>query len=516
MAYVSNPIRKGFYPDPSLCRVGNTYYCVHSSFGCAPGIPVFRSQNLVEWEQIGHALVREDQLRLKGAEISGGIYAPTIRYHKGIFYITATNVTIGHSFYITAEKAEGPWSDPWDLKNAPGIDPSLYFEGEKCYYIGQRQKAEAAYFGDCEIWIQELNLTNHQLTGKPAVLWDGAMKQCRWPEGPHLYRRGDYYYLLIAEGGTEYHHSISVARSHRLFGPYESCPDNPVFTHRHLGHRCPIQNVGHGDFVDTPSGDWYILMLGTRLLEGRAELGRETFLADVSWEDDWPVINAGEGKLRRQQRVGPEGEQEDPRGIRPGAKETRYEIQWKKPLDLRLVGVRGFLPDMGACSMKNGVLLLPAAKKGLETPGVLPFLAVRMESRQFCISVQTNVARMNDASMAGLACFYDEKNYLLLGVDKGSDEMSLSVVSCVGGRRRRLAQRKINGEKTDGAAFALRLEGRQQKAALYAAEECLMADVDLGYMSSEAAGGFVGCLLGVYAEGHGQAMFGPVSIKMGE
>ena len=158
MKTAHNPILKGFYPDPSICRVGGDYYLVNSTFSYVPGVPVFHSTNLVDWEQIGNVLTRKSQLILDGATMSRGIFAPTIRYHKGLFYMITTNVSYGGNFYVTASDPAGEWSDPVYLKvpegTDGGIDPSLYFEGDKCYYVGQRQKADSRFYGDCEVWLQ--------------------------------------------------------------------------------------------------------------------------------------------------------------------------------------------------------------------------------------------------------------------------------------------------------------------------------------------------------------------------
>ena len=278
MTIAQNPILKGFYPDPSICRVGEDYYLVNSTFSYVPGVPVFHSRDLANWEQIGNVLERKSQLVLDGATMSRGIYAPTIRYHKGIFYMITTNVSYGGNFYVTAEDPAGPWSDPVYLKVPEGvdagIDPSLYFEGDKCYYVGQRQKQNARFFGDCEVWMQELDLERGCLTGPDYILYRGAMKDACWVEGPHLYKIGEYYYVTCAEMGTSFEHSISVARSRELTGPYENYRCNPLLTHRHLGRQYPIQNIGHGDLVDTPDGEWYLVMLGTRPVNNAAELGR--------------------------------------------------------------------------------------------------------------------------------------------------------------------------------------------------------------------------------------------------
>lgn len=253
MVTVKNPILTGFYPDPSICRVGEDFYLVTSSFAYAPGVPLFHSRDLAHWEQIGNILQRKEQLAVGGEEISRGIYAPTIRYHKGIYYMITTNVSYGGNFIVTAEHPEGPWSDPCYLgEEAAGIDPSLFFDEDgRCYYCGTRPNPDGVrYNGDWEIWVQELDLTTKKLVGESMAIWKGAVRGAIWPEGPHLYKKDGYYYLLHAEGGTGPEHSISVARSRKLFQWFEGCPRNPIFTHRNLGADYPVVYAGHGDLVE--------------------------------------------------------------------------------------------------------------------------------------------------------------------------------------------------------------------------------------------------------------------------
>lgn len=301
----NNPILSGFYPDPSICRVEDDYYLVTSSFVYFPGVPIFHSKNLVNWEQIGHVLDRPSQLYLDGAGISDGIFAPTIRYHKGIFYMITTNVTDGGNFIVTAKNPAGPWSDPYWLPNALGIDPSLFFDDDgRVYYTGTTQAEDAQYFIDFEIWCQELDLETITLVGERRGIWRGALKNAFAPEGPHLYKVNDYYYLMIAEGGTEYHHSVTIARSKNVFGPYEGNPANPILTHRNLGKSYPISNTGHADLVETQNGEWWMVALASRPYGGYYKnLGRETFLVPVEWEDGWPIVSPGTGKIESTYKV---------------------------------------------------------------------------------------------------------------------------------------------------------------------------------------------------------------------
>ncbi len=294
-----NPIIPGFYPDPSVCRVGEDYWLVTSTFSYFPGVPVFHSRDLVNWEQVGHVLERPSQLDLDGVGHSAGIYAPTIRYHDGLFYMITTLVGNGGNFIVTAANPAGPWSDPHWLTDAPGIDPSLFFEEDGTAWVtGTADAPDAAYWGDNEIWMRQLDLGTMKLTGPRYGLWRGALKHAMWPEAPHLYRIGDWYYLMIAEGGTDYGHSVTIARSKTLTGPYEGNPSNPILTHRHLGKAAPISNPGHADLVQTAAGNWWMVCLASRPYGGLyRNLGRETFLAPVVWEEEWPIVSPGTGRL---------------------------------------------------------------------------------------------------------------------------------------------------------------------------------------------------------------------------
>ena len=284
-----NPIIPGFYPDPSICRVGEDYYMIHSSFEFFPGVPIFHSKDLVHWRQIGHCLTRKSQLPLGKMRASGGIYATTIRYHKGTFYMLTTNVDGGGNFYVTAKNPAGPWSEPIWFNDGGGIDPSLFFDDDgKVYYT--RHEGQ----GDGYIAQTTLDLKTGKLEGPLKKIWGGTGGI--WAEGPHLYKVNGKYFLMISEGGTSYDHMVTIARSDSPWGPYESNPDNPILTHRnHPKH--PLQALGHADLVETPDG-WWLVCLGIRPQGGRFHhIGRETFLAPVVFNKaGWPVVN-GNGTI---------------------------------------------------------------------------------------------------------------------------------------------------------------------------------------------------------------------------
>ncbi|MDU7147798.1 MAG: glycoside hydrolase family 43 protein [Clostridium sp.] len=297
--FFNNPILSGFYPDPSICRANDVYYLITSSFAYFPGIPIFHSKDLVNWKQIGHVLDRPSQLQLDGVGISGGIYAPTIRYYNGVFYVITTNIGNGGNFIVTSKNPEGPWSDPYWIEDAPGIDPSLFFDDDgKVYYTGTAQAIDSVEFHESEIYCQELDLKTMKLVGERFGLWRGALKNAKYPEGPHLYKINDYYYLIIAEGGTEHFHAVTIARSKNIFGPYEGYDGNPILTHRHLGKKYPISNPGHADLIETQNGEWWMVALASRPYGGYYKnLGRETFLVPVEWEDGWPIVSPGTGRI---------------------------------------------------------------------------------------------------------------------------------------------------------------------------------------------------------------------------
>ena len=287
----ANPVISGFHPDPSVCRVDDTFYLVTSSFEYFPGIPLFQSEDLVTWEKIGHILTRESQLDLRAARASQGIFAPTIRWHDGVFFVTTTNVSGGGHFIVHATDPRGPWSDPVWIEQ-DGIDPSLFFEDGIAYFQSTVEpEPDGEHLPDPGFvrGIQQciVDPFSGAKMSPSRFLWAGSGG--RFPEAPHLFRRGDYYYLLAAEGGTEAGHMVTIARAVSPWGPFESHPANPILSHRSLA--TPIQSTGHADFIELKDGSWWSVLLATRPFKGWHHIGRETFLAPVSWDDDgWPTI----------------------------------------------------------------------------------------------------------------------------------------------------------------------------------------------------------------------------------
>ncbi|MEU4230627.1 family 43 glycosylhydrolase [Nonomuraea sp. NPDC026600] len=279
-----NPIIPGFYPDPAICRVGGDYYLATSSFEYFPGVPIFHSRNLTEWEQIGNVLDRPTQLNVAPglAGAGSGIYAPTLRHHDGVFWLVTSNfndIRKGH-LIVRAEDPAGDWSEPVHTEGAIGIDPDLAWDDD----------------GTCQLTWSMLGITqatidpvSGRLLSPPRKLWNGT--GLAHPEGPHVFTRNGWWYLLIAEGGTGPGHSVSIARSRSITGPFEGHPANPILSHSGTDH--PVQNTGHADLIELADGRWAMVHLGVRPHGTHPHWhvnGRETFLTGIEWDDDWPVV----------------------------------------------------------------------------------------------------------------------------------------------------------------------------------------------------------------------------------
>ena len=280
-----NPIIPGYNPDPSICRVGDDFYIVNSTFEFFPGVPIYHSKNLANWELVGHCLTRRSQLELEGCRNSGGIYAPSLRYHDGMFYMITTNVTWKGNFVVHSENIEGPWSEPAWIDQG-GIDPSLMWDDDgTCYYCSTGRIDDKR-----GIVVFAINPMTGEILSDKKIVSSGCGGQCT--EGPHIYKVNGMYYLMVAEGGTEYGHHECILRSDSIWGPYEQCPYNPILAHMNRkGYE--IQATGHADMVQDQNGNRWGVCLAYRNFSHALlhNLGRETFLTPVHWtEDGWPIF----------------------------------------------------------------------------------------------------------------------------------------------------------------------------------------------------------------------------------
>ena len=508
-----NPILPGFYPDPSICRVGEDYYLVTSTFEYFPGLPIFHSRDLVHWRQLGHVLDRPSQLPLDGVYASGGLYAPTIRYAGGTFYVINTLVggtSKAGNFIVTATDPAGPWSEPYWLENAPGIDPSLFFDDDgRAWYVGNRTATNHQYEGHTEIWLQELDLGAMCLIGEPCVLWEGAARRAVWAEAPHLYKINGQYYLMIAEGGTAHDHAVTIARSTNITGPYEANRRNPIMTHRHLGLDYPIVGTGHADLVETQNGEWWMVLLAMRPYGGYFyNLGRETFLVPVHWENRWPVVAAGSGRVETV-------------GQAPNLPEHRwpslpacdhFETQALAP---QWNFLRTPRDDFWSLSARPGYLRLRLRPERLTDLANPSFVGRRQQHIRFATRVALEFKPQQEYECAGLVLLQNNAFHFRYVITGGATAtvrlMKYSTTDPVSrsspipaGTEVVLAELPIQGDRfyfkveADGQAYNFHIATEPE------AWQTVAEGVDGRILSTPMAGGFVGAYIGMYASSNGQ------------
>jgi xylan 1,4-beta-xylosidase len=496
-----NPILPGCYPDPSICRAGEDYYLVTSTFEYFPGLPIFHSRDLVHWHQIGHVLDRPSQLPLEGVRPSGGLYAPTIRFSQGVFYVINTLVdgkTRSGNFIVTATDPAGPWSEPYWLESTPGFDPSLFFDDDgRAWYVGNRMASHSQYEGHTEIWLQELDLQTMRLIGDAQTLWDGAVKGAVWSEAPHIYKVDGRYYLVTAEAGTAHHHAVSVARSDSISGPYEGNRGNPILTHRHLGLDYPIVGTGHADFIETPSGEWWMVLLAMRPYGGYYyNLGRETFLAPLRWEDGWPIASPGTGRIEFTYPLPNLPKHPWPVPLaRDDFDEPALSPQWNF---LRV-------PDSDSWSLgeRPGFLRLRLRPQRLSEQTNPSFVGRRQQHIHFAAQAALEFTPQGANECAGLAVTQNNDFHFLLVVTQAAGKV-VRLIKRAHGQEEILAEQPI-----DAGHVYLKVEAHEQSYGFYLATEPsewhpLAENVDGRILSTPIAGGFVGTWIAMYASSNGQ------------
>lgn len=479
-----DPIIPGFHPDPSICRAGDDFYLATSTFAWFPGVPIFHSRDLVHWRLIGHALDRESQLALAGAEMSGGIYAPTLRWHGGRFHMVTTNVTAQRHLYAHADDPAGPWSEPVPIRHGY-IDPSLFFLDS-----GEVLLTSNGPGGICQAVV---DLETGALLTESRTIWEGTGGS--YPEGPHLYRRGDWFYLLISEGGTEYGHMVTVARSRSPWGPFDPCPHNPILTHRSIagGVHC----LGHGDLIEDPLGDWWMVHLGVRTLPiypHYHHLGRETFLCPVSWDaDGWP--RAGENGRLPLDGPGPAL----PRHPWPACP-ARDEFD-APDLSLGWISPRRPLGGRASLAERPGWLRLRGTPEGLDAPGEPAFLGRRQTVFDGLFATSLDWRPPASGAEAGIAVYMDEKHHAEVAVRGTPSGREVFARMRVGPVQQELAARPLPAE----GPVELRIEaaGIHYHLGFRAGDGespgVPLATVEARYLSTEVAGGFTGVVVGLFA-----------------
>lgn len=511
----TNPILSGFYPDPSICRVGNDYYLTNSTFAYFPGLPIFHSTDLVSWKQIGNAMDREEQLDQTNAGVSRGLFAPTIRYHKGTFYILCTLIDKKGNFIITAKDPKGPWSNPIWLPQVRGIDPSIDFIDDKAYvvYNSDAPDNKPLYNGHRTIRMYEFDINTMKVVGEEKLLVNGGTdlsKKPIWIEAPHVFKKDNWYYLICAEGGTGYNHSEVVFRSTNVDGPYVSYEKNPILTQRHLDkqRKNPVTTTGHADFVTTPDGKWYAVFLACRPYGGDLyNTGRETFMLPVEWKDGWPHILEGNEEVPYKLSV------PQPSLTKTVNNHFSGNVYFKddfnaKTFDHRYLYLRN--PDSSAYSLsaKKGFFQLSLRPQTATERKSPSFLGFRQQNLKGYAAASIDFSAKSEKEKAGLMIFQNETHFYFLCK---SIENNQPVVQLYKSPVKRdesaelLASQNLNNNKT----IFLKIEANADKYAFYYAEQkdkwiLLKDNVDGTFLSTKIAGGFVGSLFALYATSNGE------------
>lgn len=508
----TNPILEGFYPDPSICRVGNDYYLVTSTFAYFPGLPVFHSTDLVNWKQIGNAMDRNTQFKIGDVEVSRGLFAPSIRYYRGIFYITCTNVSAGGNFIITTKDPEGPWSDPIFTPAVSGIDPSLFFDDNGKVYITYNSDPpdnKSLYEGHRTIRIIEYDVTAKKTIGNNKIIVNGGTdlsKHPIWIEAPHVYKINGWYYLMCAEGGTGDQHSEVIFRSKNVDGPYVSYQNNPILTQRNLdpARKNAITSTGHADLVETPDGKWYAVFLGCRPYEGDYyNTGRETFMAPVEWKDGWPIINPDHQEVQYQYPVPFSSTK---KVTNPFRGNYTFNDDFKEnQLNYRYLFLRN--PENNLYKIQNGFLALPLKETTAAERKNPAFIGFRQANLKGYAAVTMSFKPATDNEKAGLMIFQNEQHYYFL-CKSVKDNKPLVELYKSASQKNAKEELIASSELNSDGFLSLKIQADNNRYHFYYAEEnnkwvLLKDNVDAKFLSTKTAGGFVGCMYSMYATSNG-------------
>jgi len=514
--FYTNPVMAGFYPDPSICKAGDSYYLVNSTFSYYPGIPVFKSENLVNWELIGYVMNRPSQMNLDSLGVSRGIFAPAIRFNNGVFYVTCTLVDAGGNFVVTAKDPAGPWSDPVWIPQINGIDPSMFFDDDNTAYIIYNSippDNKPLYDGHRTIRMYEFDLQTMKTAGEEHILINGGTdisKKPVWIEGPHIYKKDGFYYLMAAEGGTAEQHSEVVFRSKNILGPYEPYRNNPILTQRELNPERdnPVTCTGHADMVETTPGNWWTIFLGCRpYKENFFNTGRETFLAPVKWIDGWPVIIPGNEEIKYKYPV-PVVDREIKTGYPYSGNFTVKDDFNKGQLDLNWMFLRNVREKWYNLADKEGFLsvkLRPETCSGNMNPS---FVARRQQHIKCEASVSMIFNPAGENEKAGIVIFQNEDNYYFLAKTVLNEKPVICLYKSEKSKEPELlCSREIAAETSMPVELKIKADGGNYMFSFAVQPgkwESLKDNADGTFLSTAKAGGFVGCMFGIYTTSSGK------------
>ncbi|MBU1309795.1 MAG: glycoside hydrolase family 43 protein [Gammaproteobacteria bacterium] len=498
-----NPVLAGFFPDPSITRNGDDYYMTVSSFTYTPGLPILHSRDLVNWQIVGYALTRESQLQMHDLQVSRGIFAPTLRYHNGTYYLITTVVDRGGNFILTASDPTGPWSDPIWLPEVEGIDPDIFFDDDgKVYIAHNSDPVESLYEGHKAIWLWQYDPAQQKIVpGSQQLLVNGGVDLSTkpiWIEAPHLYKHDGWYYLLCAEGGTADQHSAVIFRSRSLSQPFVPYSGNPILTQRDLAPERPdpITTAGHADFVQLPDNSWWAVFLASRAYQQRYfNTGRETFLLPVSWQDGWPhILPAGEAIPYRLPAPA--------LAASPLAEPLSGNFSWRDEfnsttLSLHWNSLRSF--DQSWLTLDGQQLSLQAKAVDLDSLAQPAFIARRQQHTHFDAS--TSLTPPPATASAGLVAFQNEQHHYYLGVRNNDSGTEVFLEQASGSAPQQIASLVLPSAANK---VQLKISGSAGNISFYYAVadndwQPVARDQDAMLLSTQVAGGFVGTMLGLHS-----------------
>ncbi|MDR2125787.1 MAG: family 43 glycosylhydrolase [Prevotellaceae bacterium] len=504
-----NPVLSGFYPDPSICRKGNDYYLVTSSFAYYPGIPIFHSTDLVNWVQLGHVLNRPSQLQLDGIRLDGGVYAPTIRYnpYNDTFYLINTCVDgIGNFIVKTKDPKQNNWSEPIALPKVGGIDPDIFFDEDGKAYIvhNDAPQGEPEWNGHRAIWIHEYDVNADTTLGTPKVIVDGGTDKAKrpiWIEAPHLYKINGYYYLMCAEGGTGVDHSEVIFRADKVEGPYIPWKNNPVLTQRDLpaDRPNPVTCAGHADLVQTPEGGWYAVFLACRPYEDNYfNTGRETFLLPVEWNDGYPVILPKGAAIPYTV---------DKPGLSPDANSYKGNFAWRDEFDTDVLNNRWLFIRTPLqtpwWSIADGQLKMTSTGHTIYEEANPAFIGARQQHLTFEAQTELAYAPAKEGDIAGLVCYQNQAYNFVFGKTVNGQGKPCIILNRSLGTVARLAEVEIP-DASAGKPLTLKITGNKDKYSFFASYDkgetwlTIAENADAKNLSTQVAGGFTGVVLGMY------------------
>ena len=515
-----NPILSGFYPDPSVKKVGDDYYLVNSTFSYLPGIPVFHSKDLKNWKQIGNVIDRPSQMNFLGDGVSRGLFAPSINFHNGTYYVTCTLIDRKGNFVVTAKSPSGPWSNPVWLPEVKGIDPSLFFDADKAYivYNSDAPDNKPLYSGHRTIRVYEFDPITLKVLGEEKQLVNGGVdisKKPVWIEGPHIFKRGDWYYLCAAEGGTSVNHSQVILRSKQATGPYLAYEKNPILTQRDLDPKRtnPVTSAGHAELVEGPDGNTYAVFLAVRPYEDDFyNIGRETFIAPVRWDNEWPIINPDFKEIQPVYKASFKEVRE--LNTIPQSGEFEYRIKFEDKIDPALLFLRTFDQSWFKLSKADGITmnLSPETCMGTGNPA---FIGKRQQHLICKASTELNFTARAKNEKAGLLIYQSEFNfyYLCKSIEGGRQ-----VLQIFKGNKQNNNMSLIKQVYVGKSKLYLQIEADKSVCNFYYSNNAkdwklLAAGLDGKYLSTKVAGGFVGSLFALYATSSGLTSDNKASFK---